>query len=72
MTSPKFSLQGTLPSLYKSALISIGGVTLALIVLYGLKWYFPGYDFSTIEASIIFIVSPWLINLVKEFVSAKE
>lgn len=72
MTSPKYSLKGTLPSLYKSALISIGGVILALATLAGLKWYFPQADFSTVEASIIFAVSPWLVNLVKEFLSVKE
>lgn len=69
MKSPKFSLQGTLPKLYKSALISIGGVGIALLALSGLKLYFPEQDFTVVEATIATAVSAWIVNLVQEFVS---
>ncbi len=72
MDSPRFSLQGTLPSLYKSALISIGGVGLSLLALAGLKLYFQGQDFTAVDATISTAVSAWVINLVYKFISEEK
>lgn len=72
MESPRFSLKGTLPSLYKSALISIGGVGLSLLALAGLKFYFQGQDFSTVDATIATAASAWIVNLVYKFISEEK
>jgi len=60
-----------IPSLYRSALISAGGVALALAFLWGLKLVLPTQDFTTVEAMIATAVGAWVVNLVKVFVSDK-
>lgn len=72
MESQRFSLKGTLPSLYKSALISIGGVGISLLALAGLKFYFQDQDFTAIEATIATAVGGWIVNLVYKFVSEEK
>lgn len=71
MKSPKYSFQGTLPSIYKSALISIGGVGIALLALSGLKFYFPTQNFEVVDATIATAVGAWIVNLVNEFITEK-
>ena len=72
MISSKFSFIGVMPSLYRSALISIGGVGLSLVALSGLKFYFAGEDFSTVDATIATAVSAWVVNLVYKFIAEKK
>lgn len=72
MESQRFSLKGTLPSLYKSALISIGGVGLSLLALTGLKFYFQGQDFTSVDATIATAVSAWVVNLIYKFIAEEK
>ena len=69
--SPSMSFKGTVPSIYKSALISAGGVALAIVIFYIIKFLFPKQDFSLLETSIVTALSAWVINLIKVFVEQK-
>lgn len=72
MVSPKFSMTGIIPSLYKSALISIGGVGLSLSILTGLKFYFADQDFTSVDTTIATAVSAWIVNLVYKFIKEEK
>lgn len=72
MKSPKFSLtEANVPSLFKSALISMGGILLALSFLFLIEYLLPTSDFSAVRTAITTGIAAFLINLIKEFVEEK-
>ncbi len=72
MTSPQFKItRSDLPSLYKSALISFGGIVMALAFFFGFKLVLPAQDFSQTEGMIATAIGAWIVNLVKTFIEEK-
>jgi len=63
--------QDDVPSLYRSALISMGGVLLAIGFLFLIKYLLPDYDYKAIDVAVSTAVGAWVVNLVKVFVEQK-
>lgn len=65
MISPRFSLTAeNVPSLLKSAGISVGAVVSVLV----LKFAFPENDFGMFQTAVLTAVCAWVVNTLKEFV----
>lgn len=72
ITSPRFEItKEDIPSIYKSALISMGGVVVAILFLLIVKSLLPNYDYTAIEIAVSTAVGAWLVNLVKIFIEQK-
>ena len=72
MQSPRFSLNSSdIPSLYKSAAISMFAVLFGLFFLFIVKMFLPNQDFSIYEAAIATAIGGWIVNLIKEFMEGK-
>lgn len=70
--SPAFSFVGTLPSIVRSALISLGAIVVASIVYFIAIRVFPQADFSQVYMAITTGLSAWMINLLKVYVEEKK
>lgn len=55
--------------LQRSALISMCGALLGIGFLLVLRYLFPNYDATEIQAGIFVAISAWIVNLVKESIN---